>query len=69
MRCVSSQNVEVRIVRFQRKVDMRTWLKRSLTVLSLITLLAAVVTSRHFTVVHAGAPPSFGLTPLLLDDG
>ena len=48
---------------------MRTWPKRSLTVISGMGLLAAVVMSQHFTVAHAGPPPSFALTPLLLNDG
>jgi len=48
---------------------MRTWLKLSLTALSLMGLLAVVVVSRPFTTIQASPPPGFALTPLLLTDG
>lgn len=48
---------------------MRTWLKLSLSALSLIGVLAAVGVSRPFITAYASPPPTFSLTPLLLTNG
>jgi hypothetical protein len=48
---------------------MRRWLKLSLTALSLMGFVAALLVSRPFTTAHASPPPSFSLTPLPLTDG